>query len=101
MTDDDLRALAERLEHPRCWMRHQGMAIVADDAPHDAAKAIRAILSRATLAEERLARAVAALTAIRDHEDEENEWDGVERVMPAMRVIAATTLSDITEEKGE
>jgi len=39
---------------------------------------------------------VKALEEIRDMENERNEWDGVERVMPAMRDIARAALAAAT-----
>lgn len=41
---------------------------------------------------EHIARLEAALISIRDFENEENEWDGVDRCMPAMRKLAADAL---------
>lgn len=52
--------------------------------------------ARATLAEEQLARAVSGLTEIAESDDIDNALDPERN-----KRIAASILSDITEEKGE
>ena len=55
-------------------------------------EALRAVCADAATAREQLRVMREALGAIRDFECESNEWDAVDRILPAMREIADAAL---------